>query len=900
MIIANNGGGGGAAQGEEVRRRVNSVGVSLALLLQTAVGKASVCFTSRAWLILVFFAPIGLCQWRINCQWGGFGDWSACDPCTKLQSRSRPMVVFAQFGGSVCGGGATETRACETTQHCPLGDTCRNRFKCASGSCISWSLVCNGDQDCEEDSMDERNCGDVSPDAVCRSAVQTPPNIQQLGVGFDAVTGQERGIVMNTQSFGGQCRPTGRSDQQQHLPAAPEHPELQICGIFTCVSVKPQPFVKVEKDFSEEVYSSKWEYAKQHIFKETVTGTTTGFTNYESHESDTRDEKKQVQILKNHIEVATFQSNAPQYIPISEAFWKALGDLPAVYDYPAYRALLERFGTHYRSEGTLGGSFSAVMQSSRRRSTSRVGFTMQFKECNKPKEFALIIPFSREKCSNDNDGNEDHTSNENNVPLLLKTEVKGGRRITALYNIDLSNPSSNWRAYSDWADSITSFPVVTKHKLRPLYELVKEVQCAGVKKQHLRRAIAQYEAEAHRCHCRPCRNNGLVVRDGAQCKCLACKPGTWGVACEQGTELEGQPGVIHGSWSCWSQWSSCSGGRRSRHRGCSNPAPSAGGLHCNGPSGETSKCEDQEELEYLKTMEPECFDFSMVPRKKCGTPPVLLNGFVLDPKDVNLVGSKLEYRCINEYHLVGTSMIDCMEDQTWSQRPGRCTASKCPSAALPAGVLASPLEGLYSIGERVTLSCPPGQQLLGEAEIICDPSLNFSPSPASVRCSEVTIVEATPPPTAQCQPGEKSSRGKCVCRFPYECGPSLDACAVLSRRAPALLSVCKLHSMRCLGKGHTLAENSACQWPARDAAAAAAACDSCGVGEVCDDQTNACRCKTASECSDSDPGVGGVCVRVGDDVSAPAATLGECEAGRRRCSGENITVVGLLPCDPGL
>lgn len=30
-----------------------------------------------------------------------------------------------------------------------------------------------------------------------------------------------------------------------------------------------------------------------------------------------------------------------------------------------------------------------------------------------------------------------------------------------------------------------------------------------------------------------------------------------------------------------------------------------------------------------RTMEPECFDFSMVPKKKCGTPPVVLNGFVL-------------------------------------------------------------------------------------------------------------------------------------------------------------------------------------------------------------------------------------------------------------------------------
>lgn len=58
--------------------------------------------------------------------------------------------------------------------------------------------------------------------------------------------------------------------------------------------------------------------------------------------------------------MAQFQSNAPQYLPIAEEFWKALAKLPSVYDYAAYRRVLERFGTHYLSEGSLGGSFKAV------------------------------------------------------------------------------------------------------------------------------------------------------------------------------------------------------------------------------------------------------------------------------------------------------------------------------------------------------------------------------------------------------------------------------------------------------------------------------------------------------------------------------------------------------------
>lgn len=65
-------------------------------------------------------------------------------------------------------------------------------------------------------------------------------------------------------------------------------------------------------------------------------------------------------ILKSDIEVAQFQSNSPQYLPISEELWKALAKLPSVYVYAAYRKVLERFGTHYLSEGSLGGSFKIV------------------------------------------------------------------------------------------------------------------------------------------------------------------------------------------------------------------------------------------------------------------------------------------------------------------------------------------------------------------------------------------------------------------------------------------------------------------------------------------------------------------------------------------------------------
>ena len=57
-------------------------------------------------------------------------------------------------------------------------------------------------------------------------------------------------------------------------------------------------------------------------------------------------------------------------------------------------------------------------------------------------------------------------SQSNDIPLFLKSDVKGGLHITGLYHLDLTQPERNWRAYTDWADSVTSFPVVLKQKVR--------------------------------------------------------------------------------------------------------------------------------------------------------------------------------------------------------------------------------------------------------------------------------------------------------------------------------------------------------------------------------------------------------------------------------------------------
>lgn len=57
------------------------------------------------------------------------------------------------------------------------------------------------------------------------------------------------------------------------------------------------------------------------------------------------------------------------------------------------------------------------------------------------------------------------------------------------------------------------------------------------------------------------------------------------------------------------------------------------------------------------------------------------------------------------------------------------------------------------------------------------------------------------------------------------------------------------------------------------------------------DQTNECRCLDSADCNNQ--GIN-VCVRVGEDGGNQ--TMSECEAGLKRCNGEQVSVVSILPC----
>lgn len=67
--------------------------------------------------------------------------------------------------------------------------------------------------------------------------------------------------------------------------------------------------------------------------------------------------------------------------------------------------------------------------------------------------------------------------------------------------------------------------------------------------------------------------------------------------------------------------------------------------------------------------------------------------------------------------------------------------STCGIPPLNSEVTATPNKASYQIGDRVSLSCPAGSELEGEvSEILCSPSLQWSPSPADAHCKAGTFI----------------------------------------------------------------------------------------------------------------------------------------------------------------
>ncbi|ETE64494.1 Complement component C7 [Ophiophagus hannah] len=607
--------------------------------------------------------------------------------------------------------------------------------------------------------------------------------------------------VIDTKSYGGQCRK-----------------------------------VKIENEFNTEFYNSTWSYMKETENRDT------GNNYYQyTQKAKGHSESNYLMVIENSVEVAQFLNNQPTFLNLAEPFWRELSRLPSFYEYNAYHRLIELYGTHFLHSGSLGGYYKAIFHISKNNANSRGYGITDMHKCRTSGYNYIIVRKTKVECET-LDELVKQSSGVSNNQIKADPYVEGGDAgtVAGLAFIDVNNPAANTERYSRWAHTVSLHPTVIKKKLAPLYELVKEVPCASVKKLHLKKAIEEYLTENDPCKCKPCQNGGQPAVEGTQCMCF-CKPYTFGAACELGTLVQDQPASV-------------------------DLVPYLGGL----------------------TIEPHCFDTSGTVRESCPSPPPLENGYVEDADSFYPVGKSIHYACNTGYVTVGNPVATCAEGLKWTIGAIICQKTACLLPRFEGGLRGNPVKASYQIGEKIQLSCPNDMQLVGSSLLLCEPSLKWSPDFAEIHCRKQVAPPVTHPTVIQCQPWERVFETHCVCKLPNECSSSLDVCATDPKTQRSMwLTICKLHALECRGRQYLLASEENC----RARTLSERSCESCELWENCDESTNTCICRETGQCSETGTSI---CVSV--DGSPEPQTMTECEAGIFRCNGDNVRVISIRPC----
>ncbi|NXO70906.1 CFAH factor, partial [Phainopepla nitens] len=107
--------------------------------------------------------------------------------------------------------------------------------------------------------------------------------------------------------------------------------------------------------------------------------------------------------------------------------------------------------------------------------------------------------------------------------------------------------------------------------------------------------------------------------------------------------------------------------------------------------------------------------------KGCGPPPEIPNGSIVDGSvEQYRHGERKQYECNDEFKLVGSKEIECVDGE-WSSLPS-CIGDKMPCESplsIPNVVLRQADQTQYSHGDEVTCGCKPGSDNTKEMKIKC-------------------------------------------------------------------------------------------------------------------------------------------------------------------------------------
>ncbi|KAI8499361.1 hypothetical protein Bbelb_231250 [Branchiostoma belcheri] len=506
----------------------------------------------------------------VDCTVGDFGNWTECDPCGRKQVRTRQVVRPSQFKGHNCPVDLFEPRDCVPKEACPPSSSCReDQFTCQNKRCIPKIQTCNGDNDCG-DYSDERDCDRI----------------------FDICDGQKFDAIPNI-AFAGSGGDHGKSFR---LPENLQSYHFQVVA---------------DNSFTTTVYNSAEEYYREertHSQSNVKVGGSANFLvikasggvshsqsrmTHDVVQSAQRIDSKYFKVM-NTVELAQFRMRRNELQP-SDYFLRSIRDLPLHYNYMDYKFLIDDFGTHYFSSGTLGGQYEFVYRYTRADLQHSGLSEEEQKSCLSAEAKASFFSISGSAGGSRCKDNALSQKNSGSFTLSASESfsyVKGGSSEKAGQLAFANGPIPE--KYEAWIQDVKQNPAIIRYEITPISELIVGIPQAERKRRNVEQALVEYLNSYHSCKCSPCQNNGLALLIGTDCVCV-CKAGTFGISCEQGAQIDNVGAAIHGSWACWGPWTACrksgESGQRTRHRTCTNPAPQNGGQACPGQDSETETCD---------------------------------------------------------------------------------------------------------------------------------------------------------------------------------------------------------------------------------------------------------------------------------------------------------------------
>ncbi|KAK5919104.1 hypothetical protein CgunFtcFv8_023027 [Champsocephalus gunnari] len=517
----------------------------------------------------------------INCKLGRWSSWTPCNSCTEERIRFRHIEKPSQFGGTECFETLWEKLACPTvTTQCMLTDYCGESFTCnETGRCISQSLRCNGEMDCE-DFSDEDNCEEMKlRDDKCSTFLPIP-RAERGTQGYNSLTG---GFVDHNLYYN-EDEKNYRKPYNYHtyhfVAQAMSEGSHEYYEDMTSVLAARKTMNSFNAGFTVGVYY--------------VEAGPTASLEYEFLKNITQHKSQDLGFVRlfSKVQTAHFKMRSNELM-LHEDFYISLMELPEQYDFGMYFRFFSTFGTHYVTEGTMGGTLEYIVVVNK---TSMASSNMEGKQVGRcfggsigvsyPIDGSSSVDFKvgGKGCIKKGEVNIEKEADSAIIEDIV-TLVKGGHTDSSGGLLAIRDPET----YRNWGASLKYNPTLIDYETLPIYELVRRSTAAehsGTRLANLERGLDEYLQQFDSCRCAPCRHNGIPVLRGTSCVCI-CKSGYQGEACEE--TLRGDTST-DGSWSCWGAWTACASGRKTRTKTCDNPAPDGGGATCRGSSFQTRHC----------------------------------------------------------------------------------------------------------------------------------------------------------------------------------------------------------------------------------------------------------------------------------------------------------------------